>query len=74
MKGYLINTKHYGWRVRYEYGKGQSKSISLHYSSRLAVEEFGFEGEEVEFEFRGTPSPRTLNGCVTSAFIINKPK
>jgi hypothetical protein len=72
MKGVLIHTEHYGWQVRYEYGKGQSKAIPIHHLSIQGVEEFGIEGEEVNFEFRGTPAPRTLNGCVTSAFITLK--
>jgi hypothetical protein len=74
LKGVLIHTKHFGWQVRYEFGKGQSKCIRIHNLSIKDVEEFGMEGEEVDFEIKGTSVPNTLNGVLSSAFIINSPK
>jgi hypothetical protein len=70
MKGILIFTNHFGWQVRYEYGEGQSKSISIHPNSIERVKEFALEGEEVHFEFKGAYAPRTINGSIPSALII----
>ena len=71
LKGILIHTEKFGWQVRYEFGQGQTKCVPIHNSSIQGVEEFGMEGEEVYFELRGTSAPNTLNGVVSSAFIIN---
>jgi hypothetical protein len=71
LKGILIHTDKFGWQVRYEFGQGQTKYMRIHHLSIQGVEEFGMEGEEVDFEIKGTPVPNTLNGVVSSAFIIN---
>jgi hypothetical protein len=70
LKGILIHTDHFGWQVRYEYGKGQSKAIAIHPNSIQGVKEFGMEGEEVHFEIKGTNAPRTINGSIPSALIV----
>ena len=72
LKGILINTKHFGWQVRYEFGQGQSKCLHIHHQSIKELEEFGIEGEEVYFEIRGTLVPNTLNGVISSALIVKK--
>jgi len=71
LKGILINTKHFGWQVRYEFGKSQVKNIMIHKNSIEWVNKFGLEGEEVDFFIRGTSASNTLNGVLSSAFIIN---
>lgn len=71
LKGILIHTHHFGWQVRYEFGQGQSKCLRIHHQSIREVEEFGMEGQEVNFKIRGTPVPNTLNGVISSALIIN---
>jgi hypothetical protein len=67
----LLNSKN-EWYVRYEFGKGQVKNFPVHPSSIKIVEEYGCEGEEIDFVIRGTEAPRTLNGFVQSALIIIK--
>jgi hypothetical protein len=70
LKGVLIHTEKFGWQVRYEFGQGQSKCVPIHHLSIQGVQEFGIEGEEIDFELKGTSAPNTLNGVVSSAFII----
>lgn len=61
------------WFVRHEFGDGQVKNYPLHPSSVTGAEEFGVEGEEVNFIIKGTSAPHSLNGCLPSALIIYKP-
>jgi hypothetical protein len=70
LKGILINTKHFGWQVRYEFGKSQVKCLMIHADSIQGVKEFGIEGEEVNFVIRGTSAPNTLNGVISSALLV----
>jgi len=72
LKGILINTKHFGWQVRYEFGKSQVKNLMIHKDSIEWVNEFGLEGEEINFLIRGTSAPNTLNGVISSALIVHK--
>lgn len=73
LTGVLIHTDKFGWQVKYEFGQGQSKCLFLHHDSLAGVNEFGMEGEVVKFVIRGTTAKRSLNGCISSAYIINEP-
>jgi hypothetical protein len=72
LKGVLIYTDVFGWKVRYGFGKNQFKCIHIHQDSIQDVQNNGKEGDEVFFKLKGTPAPRTLNGVATSARIIEK--
>lgn len=72
LKGILIYTEEFGWRVRHEFGKSQVKILRLHESSIQGANEFGLEGEEVDFIIKGTSAPNTLNGVVSSALLVYK--
>jgi len=56
----------------YEFGKSQVKYLMLHADSIQGANEFGIEGEEVNFVIRGTYAPHTLNGVISSAIITFK--
>ena len=73
LTGVLIYTKRFGWQVQYEYGQGQYKCLHIHRNCIHGIEEFAMEGEEVKFVIRGTKAKRSLNGCISSAYIINEP-
>jgi len=72
LTGNLIFSDSFGWQVRYEFGQNQVKNIPIHKDSVQGVEEFGIEGEEINFIIRGSSAPRTLNGFLSSALIIHK--
>ena len=72
LTGILIFTKRFGWQVKYEFGQGQSKCLHIHRNCIDSVKKFGMEGEIVKFVIRGTTAKRSLNGCISSAFIINE--
>jgi hypothetical protein len=74
LKGILIKKGEFGWQVRYEFGKSQVKYIILHADSIQGANEFGIEGEEVDFVIRGSYAPHTLNGVISSALIAYKKK
>ena len=73
LTGVLIHTDKFGWQVRYKFGQGQTKSLHIHRDSIDGIKEFGIEGEEVKFIIRGTIAKRSLNGSISSAFIVNEP-
>jgi hypothetical protein len=73
LTGVLIYTNKFGWQVRYEFGQGQTKCLFIHSDSINGIKEFAMEGEEVKFIIRGTIAKRSLNGYISSAFIINEP-
>jgi hypothetical protein len=70
LQGILIHTDKFGWQVRYEFGKSQVKHLMIHADSIQGVNEFGIEGEEVNFVIRGTSAPNTLNGVISSALLV----
>jgi hypothetical protein len=70
LKGVLVHTDNFGWQVRYEFGQSQVKYLMLHADSIQGANEFGIEGEEVDFVIRGTSAPNTLNGVISSALIV----
>jgi hypothetical protein len=72
LKGILIKKDKFDWQVRYEFGKSQVKYLMLHTDSIQGANEFGTEGEEVDFVIRGTYAPHTLNGVISSALITFK--
>ena len=72
LTGILIFTKRFGWQVRYEFGQSQYKCLHIHRDCIDNIKEVGIEGEEVKFIIRGTKAKRSLNGCISSAFIINE--
>lgn len=73
LTGILIHTDKFGWQVRYEFGQSQYKCLHIHRDCIDNVKEFGIEGEEVKFIIRGTKAKRSLNGCISSAYIIKEP-
>jgi hypothetical protein len=72
LKGVLMHTDKFGWQVRYEFGQSQVKHLMVHSDSIQGVNEFGIEGEEVNFIIRGDSAPNTLNGFISSALLIYK--
>jgi len=70
LTGYLIHTKQFGWQVKYYFGQNQSRNLFLHRDFWDYIKENGIEGEEVKFIIRGTLAKRTLNGSVSSAYLI----
>jgi hypothetical protein len=70
LQGILIHTDKFGWQVRYVFGQSQVKCLMIHADSIQGVNEFGIEGEEVNFVIRGTSAPNTLNGVISSALLV----
>ena len=74
LKGTLIRKDKFDWQVRYEFVKSKVKYLMLHTDSIQGSNEFGIEGEEVDFVIRGSYAPHTLNGVISSALITFKKK
>ena len=73
LTGVLIHTDKFGWQVQYVFGQGQTKCLHIHRDCIDAIKQNGMEGEVVKFIIRGTIAKRSLNGAISSAFIIEEP-
>ena len=71
LTGTLFHTKKFGWQVRYEFGYGQSKCLHIHRDLIEDIKKNGVEGKQVKFKVLATIAKRSLNGSISSAYIIN---
>lgn len=72
LTGTLFHTQKFGWQVRYEFGHGQYKCLHIHRDLIEDIKKNGIEGQEVKFKVLATIAKRSLNGSISSAYIINE--
>ena len=70
LSGTLIWSDFFGNQIQYTFGQNQVKNIPIHSKSIDFILNNCMEGEEIPFIIRGCANPHSLNGNVSSAFVL----